>query len=138
MMTPHFFCDKCGQGFETRRQLNDHLPTHRNEVFACRQCEKTFVSNTKLKNHIRDKHWVQLNFEFGIPIPNKVHIIFDHLEEFIERQIKPLGEFSEEVVEAAHQRLDQIWQWYIVKMVEKESHGTNFLACVNHFNSLNI
>ena len=44
---------------------------------------------------------------------------------------------GEEVVEAAHQRLDQIWQWYLVKMVEKESHGTNFLECVNHFNSLN-
>ena len=63
-----------------------------------------------------------------------MHIICDHLEDFIERQKKPLGEFSEEVVEAAHQRLDQIWQWYIVKMVEKEKHGTNFLACVNHFN----
>ena len=93
----------------------------------------------KIHVHTVDQaDWVQLNFEFGIPIPNKVHIIFDHLEEFIERQKKPLGEFSEEVVEAAHQRLDQIWQWYIVKMVEKESDGTNFLACVNHFNSLNI
>ena len=55
-MTPHFFCDRCGQGFETRRQLNTHLPIHRNEVFACRKCEKAFVSNTKLKNHVRDKH----------------------------------------------------------------------------------
>ena len=79
-----------------------------------------------------------LNFEFGIPFNTKVHIICDHLEDFIQCQKKPLGEFSEEVVEAAHQRLDQIWQWYIVKMVEKENHGTNFLACVNHFNSLTI
>ena len=82
--------------------------------------------------------WMTLNFEFGIPFTTKVHIICDHLEDFIERQKKPLGEFSEEVVEAAHQRLDQIWQWYIFKMVEKENHGTNFLACVNHFNSLTI
>ena len=136
-MTTHFFCDRCGQGFETRRQINTHLPIHRNEVFACRECEKAFVSNTKTIEDFK-ADWVQLNFEFGIPIPNKVHIIFDHLEEFIERQKKPMGEFSEEVVEAAHQRLDQIWQWYIVKMVEKESHGRNFLECINHFNSLNI
>ena len=55
-MTPHYFCDQCGQGFETRRQLISHLPTHRSEVFACRQCEKKFISNTKLKNHVREKH----------------------------------------------------------------------------------
>ena len=55
-MTPHFFCDQCGQGYETRRQLVNHIPTHRNEVFACRQCEKKFISNTKLKNHVRENH----------------------------------------------------------------------------------
>ena len=55
-MTPHYFCDQCGQGFETRRQLISHLPTHRSEVFACRQCEKKFISNTKLKKHVREKH----------------------------------------------------------------------------------
>ena len=55
-MTPHYFCDQCGQGFETRRQLISHLPTHRSEVFACRQCEKKFISNTKLKSHVREKH----------------------------------------------------------------------------------
>ena len=79
-----------------------------------------------------------LNFKFGIPFTTKVHIICDNLEDFVERQKKPLGEFSEEVVESAHQRLDKIWQWYIVKMVETESHGNKFLACVNHFNSMNI
>ena len=44
----------------------------------------------------------------------------------------------EEVVEAAHQRLDKILEWYCVKMLEKEIHGTKFLSCINHFNSLNI
>jgi len=63
-----------------------------------------------------------------VPLPNKVHIpITDHLKDFIERQNKPLGEFTEEVVEAAHQRLDKIWEWYVVKMVEKEIHGKYFL-----------
>ena len=73
IMTTHFFCDRCGQGFETRRQLNNHLPIHRNEVFACRECEKAFVSNTKTIEDFK-ADWVQLNFEFGIPIPNKVII----------------------------------------------------------------
>ena len=81
-----------------------------------------FTLDENYKQCIKDfeDDWKQLNFEFGVAIPNKCHIIFEHLEDFIERHKKPLGEFSEEVVEAAHQRLDQIWQWYLVKMVEKE------------------
>ena len=43
-----------------------------------------------------------------------------------------------EVVEAAHQKLDKIWQFYIVKMVETEDHGRAFEKCVNHFNSMNV
>ena len=82
--------------------------------------------------------WIQLNLEFGVTIPNKCHIIFSHLEDFIERHKKPLGGFTEEVVEAAHQRLDKIWDWYCVKMLEKEAHGEKFLMCINHFNSFNI
>ena len=52
--------------------------------------------------------------------------------------MQPLGEFGEQVVEAAHQKLDKIWQFYIVKMVETEDHGRAFEKCVNHFNSMNI
>ena len=79
-----------------------------------------------------------MNIEYGVHASNKCHIIFTHLEQFIERQKKPLGEFSEQVVEAAHQKLDQIWQWYCVKMVEREKTGSQFLKCINHFNSSHI
>ena len=82
--------------------------------------------------------WTQLVIEYDVATPNKVHIIFDHLATFIDRQKSPLGEFSEQVVEAAHQKLDKISQWYIVKMVESEKHGKKFLDCINHFNSMNI
>ena len=58
--------------------------------------------------------------------------------EFINRQGKPLSEFSEQVVEAAHQKLDKIWQFYIVKMVESDKHGEAFLKCILRFNSMNI
>ena len=43
--------------------------------------------------------------------------------------MQPLGEFGEQVVEAAHQKLDKIWQFYIVKMVETEDHGRAFEKC---------
>ena len=76
--------------------------------------------------------WIQLNIEYGVHASNKCHIIFTHLEQFIERQKKPSGEFSEQVVEAAHQKLDQIWQWYCVKMVEREKTGSQFFKCINN------
>ena len=59
-------------------------------------------------------------------------------QDFIKRQQRPLGEFSEQVVEACHQKLDKIWQWYCVKNVESEIHGENFEACINDFNSMNM
>ena len=80
----------------------------------------------------------KLNIEFGVPVTNKGHIIIEHLEEFINRQKRPCGEFSEQVVEAAHQKLDKIWQWYLVKKVESKKHGDKFLHCINHFNSMNF
>ena len=67
-----------------------------------------------------------MNIEYGVNATNKCCIIFTRLKQFIEKQKKPLGEFSEQVVEAAHQKLDQIWQWYCVKMVEREKLVHNF------------
>ena len=92
------------------------------------------------KNYIKEFEdcWVQLNIEYGISITIKCHVIFDHLEEFIERQGRPLGEFSEQVVEATHQKLDKIWQWYCVKNLRSEKHGEQFQNCINDFNSMNI
>ena len=88
-----------------------------------------------------DEKWTQLKEKFSVSIPNKCHIIFDHLEEFIIRKNRPLGEFSEQVVESSHQKLKQIWEWYtwyIVKDLESESQGENLLKCINHFNSFNV
>ena len=52
--------------------------------------------------------------------------------------MQPLGEFSEQVVEAAHQKLDKIWQFYIVKMVETEDHGRVFCAAHYFVHSRNL
>ena len=98
----------------------------------------TLKDDYKVKIQKFKDDWTQLNLEFGMPVTNKCHIIFEHVEDFIETQGKPLGEFSEQVVEAAHQKLDKIWQFYIVKMIETEDHGLAFEKCLNHFNSMNI
>ena len=77
----------------------------------------TLKDDYKVKIQKLKDDWTQLNLEFGVPVTNK---------------------FSEQVVEAAHQKLDKIWQFYIVKMVETEDHGLAFEKCVNHFNSMNV
>ena len=51
---------------------------------------------------------------------------------------KPVNIAPKNLVEACHQKLDKIWQWYCVKNVESEIHGENFEKCINDFNSMNI
>ena len=75
---------------------------------------------------------------FKVTIPNKLHVIFEHVPYFIEKHKKPLGEFSEEVVEATHQKFDTVWSSYKVKDVESEIQGENFDRAILHFNYFNI
>ena len=51
---------------------------------------------------------------------------------------KPLGEFSEEVVEVTHQKFDTVWKYYQVKDVESEVHREIFYRAIVHFNSFNV
>ena len=47
------------------------------------------------------------------------------------RQIKDDVEY-EEVVEAAHQRFDELWKRYKVCQVDRESHGSNLFNFLKH------
>lgn len=68
----------------------------------------TLAENYSEKIKLMEEKWTQLNEKFKVSIPNKCHIIFDYLDEFIIRKNRPLREFSEQVVEASHQKLKQI------------------------------
>ena len=80
----------------------------------------------KVKTRKMEENWKILYSEFYVDITNKCHVIFDHVEQFIDRFKRPLGEFREQVVEAAHQKINQLWEWYCVKDVESEKHGKFF------------
>ena len=56
-----------------------------------------------------------LRAEFGVSETNKLHIIFEHVPQFIDIVGKGLGEFSEQELENAHSEWDVIWARYLVK-----------------------
>ena len=68
----------------------------------------------------------------------KCHIVFDHLEQVIDETGKADGQDSEQVLETGHQKFNFFYQFYKVKDVKKQRHGTKMLRCLHHFNSFNV
>ena len=81
---------------------------------------------------------VVLKIKFNVTITPKCHIVFDHLEQVIDETGKAIGKDSEQVLETGHQNFIKIYQFYKVKDVRKQRHGTQMLRCLHHFNSFNV
>ena len=75
---------------------------------------------------------------FGCSETNKLHIIFNHIGDFIEIVGKPLGEFSEQELESSHSSFAKIWARYKVKQLKSAFFAPNYLKAVLTFNSLHI
>ena len=71
-----------------------------------------FVSYIKRGRKIElfEKKWMNLKEQFGITVPNKCHIIFTHVKEFIFAKKMALGSLSEQVVEACHSKWIKLWE----------------------------
>lgn len=75
---------------------------------------------------------------FGCSETNKLHIIFNHVEDFIEEVGRPLGEYSEQELESSHSKFAQIWSRFKVKQLTSEHFPPSYLKAVLTFNSLHI
>ena len=78
--------------------------------------------------------------EFKISIPVKIHIIVDHLEDYFNLNGgKPLGDTSDQTVEAAHQHVNKrlMESGYWNKAVESVGHGLSLLKGILHINGYN-
>ena len=82
--------------------------------------------------------FLKLKEQFGVSITPKVHIMITHVPEFISRTGKPLGLFSEQVVENAHSSFDKVFDFYRVKDVDCEKYSKNLLRAVLHYNGYHI
>ena len=99
----------------------------------------TYHDNYEEKIDNFEKKWMELNENFNVSIPNKCHIIFTHVKEFIFVKKVPLGQFSEQSLETCHQKWIQLWnRSYKVRNLESELYGERLLACLLQFNAWNI
>ena len=80
-----------------------------------------------------------LNDLFKVSYTNKVHIIIDHVPEYIREKKLSLGQTSDQVIEASHQFVNKRFQnsKYTINNTEHPSHGKKLLKGMHHVNSYN-
>lgn len=74
----------------------------------------------------------------NISITSKVHIMIRHVPDFIEMHKRPLGQFSEQVVESTHAKFHQLFQSYSIKDIHHTHFLDRFYRAIMHFNSYHI
>ena len=91
-----------------------------------------------IENFRRD--FLTLHQKFGISITNKIHIIIDHVEDYISKSGKGLGRITDQTVEALHSALNKrlTSSNYWIKDINSEKHGHKLYSGILHFNSYNV
>ena len=87
-----------------------------------------------IENFRRD--FLTLHQKFGISITNKIHIIIDHVEDYISKSGKGLGRIIDQTVEALHSALNKLNYW--IKDIISEKHEHKLYWGIRHFNSYNV
>ena len=138
-------CLQCGKKFTTQNNLDAHRSRIHGNV-KCGYCYKEL--NSSLERHINNVHKHQVGESYILleekinkkvdknEASNKMHIINDHFNMYIERN----GKAIDECIEAAHAAMNKRMSRtnYVVKDIHSEKHGENLLKCVLHLNSYNI
>ena len=78
--------------------------------------------------------------KFNINITNKLHIIFDHLEDYYNNTGLSLIKTGDELIESMHQYVEKRMQKsnYMVKDCMNPRHGEKLYCAVLHINGYNI
>ena len=115
-------------GFRVFKELNEAV------------CGKLLSANYKSVFKNFRETFMFLHTTYGLSLTPKLHIIFDHVEEYIDESGKSLGFVTDQTVEAAHQIVDKRFKssGYFVNNVSNPAHGTKLLKGILHVNSYNI
>ena len=127
--------------FSKNKMRIQELNAHEDKASICKICfNSVSVSVTPkvnfrfaIENFRRD--FLTLHQKFGISITNKIHIIIDHVEDYISKSGKGLGNITDQTVEALHSALNKLNYW--IKDISSEKHGHKLYWGIRHFNSYN-
>ena len=135
---------QCSKVLNNLDDLEDFLPRNLNLFVQCLRCLRDTVDSCfsySLDPSYREVisrfrlSFEQLREQFGVSETNKLHMIFEHVPEFIDRVGKGLGEYSEQELENAHSEWDVIWGRYLVKDFESPMFLINYRKSVLTFNA---
>ena len=80
----------------------------------------------------------KLQDEFNVSMPNNIHVIVVHVEEFCYLVGRGLGEFSEQETENAHSAFDSLLDRYRVRDINSNIYHIQYFKAVMNFNSNNV
>ena len=76
-----------------------------------------------------------LHSTLGLPITPKLHMMAEHVLDWVDKHGRALGEESEQAVEAAHATFDTLWESFIVNDEASDIFLTNGCKALLKFNS---
>ena len=94
------------------------LPSNYKEVVANFKAQLTLLKTTQ-----------------GLPITPKLHVMEDHMVQWVDKHGRALGEESEQAVEAIHATFATLWQSFLVKDDDSDVYLVNGLKAILKFNA---
>ena len=81
-----------------------------------------------------------LHGKYALSITPKMHIMIDHVGDYIRMTGKPLGYISDQTIEHSHQILNTRMERskYYVKAIDSDINGENLYKGILHVNSYNL
>ncbi len=76
--------------------------------------------------------------KFGVPYTPKVHVVLQHLEEFVALTGRPFGAYSEQVVETQNHYYERHYSRFLVNQLNHELYKEKPLKFIISYNTLNL
>ena len=93
---------------------------------------------TSISQFAKNVEVLRKNFKFKLT--PKIHIICDHLKDYLSSTGQPLGITTDQLVENMHQHVDKTFRksGYFVKDIHSDAHDRKLLKGTIHLNTYNL
>lgn len=135
--------NECNRLLDNLDMLSNMLPDHLmpfHECFAAfRDAMKACFHSTLNEAYLHTiENFTATYNALDISTTTKVHIMTRHVPEFIQQQGKPLGQFSEQVVEHCHAKFDRLFNSYRMKDINHPGYLNKLYRAIMHFNAYHL